>query len=220
MSGPVRQTRRVALARQGGFTLIEVVVASTVGLILMLVAFSFFLETARMAEMMGSRIRLNSEARLMDTMIREGARVSGTAFVPGLQNSAMLAGGVSSPYNVLISRLGQRLTMTDQNDPDVQATSPEESVVIQCTGFATPHPDCAVPGAAVIDGYLAADPVLSSDNRSLTIDRHCGVGQRSVIAELELTLMDGHLMGSRDTYVQDQLQRRFFQAMALQVDCP
>lgn len=204
---------------QQGFTLIEVMVASTVGLILLLAAFSFFLETARMAEMMGSRMRLSDEARLMQQLIWQGGRApGGLVEISGLQNSYGLVGGLGLPDNIRIQKQGQRLVLSVGLD---QLASTEDAANIECTGAGTPHPDCAVAGPMLIDGYLAEAPDLSSDNRSLLVDRHCDpLGQqRSVIAELDLFLMDGQLLGTRDSYTQDQVQRRFHQAMAMQVDC-
>lgn len=134
--------------RQGGFTLIEVMIASAIGLLLTSSIYGIIVQTLNMSEVLIGQITINRNAREMFHMLQDGGVPTALANpVPGIRGYDMTV----SLFDATLSRL----QMTVGGSTIISsATSP---TVITCTGANQPHPRCVVANTNVgMTGYLAA----------------------------------------------------------------
>lgn len=154
------RTRR----RDAGFTLSELAVAGTVSAFLMLVAYELLLTGAEFQAEATSQIRMNQQARASFETLMNGTIVPG-GLGTDLSNQVQ---GVRGQTTIPVApmRNDYRLRLSDnglQHDGDQVPT-----FTIQCTGPATPLPDCInAADTETVTGWIAADPVLSGAQRSV-----------------------------------------------------
>ena len=158
-----------------GFTVVEVLVAGTLGLGLALPAFALLNGTYRVATLMNSRFARDAEARQALTLLGEGSSSFGTVknprgftMVEGLRSHA----SVPSPYTLtsngqfvmsdlssvgvfgIIGATGSGPTLSGDSVP---------STTITCTAAGVPMPTCSYAGAQVTtQGWMGAAPTLQT----------------------------------------------------------
>ncbi len=158
-----------------GFTVVEVLVAGTLGLGLALPAFALLNGTYRVAALMNSRFARDAEARQVLTLLGEGSSSFGTVtnprgftMVEGLRSHA----SVPSPYTLTSN--GQ-FVMSDLSSVGVfgiigaTGSGPTlsgdavPSTTITCTASGVPVPACNYAGATVTtQGWMGASPTLQT----------------------------------------------------------
>lgn len=194
----------------------EVLVASSIGLGLLLIIYGFMLNALHMSEIMIGRVQLNAEARLGFDLLGNGG-VAGGNRIAGLHGNGGLNAAVLAPSGAQIGRLAQKLVIDAGVTGMLESTDLNSE--INCLAVNSPHPDCAVVGATTVSGYLASAPVLDATVRNLTIPAHCAGGTRPATAEASLEMIDPHLLGSNETYIADQYRAEFHNVFAFHVDC-
>jgi Tfp pilus assembly protein PilW len=170
--------------RQAGFTMMELMIATTLGMTLLTVALTLLNQSLEMAAEMEGRLRLNAQARSVFVVLSDGGRnitasgTDGTNEVYGLRRrQTATAGGFRQDYRLNYANNGLTL------DGDTLAT-----VTVDCNGTADPLPDCT--GAAdseTVTGWLGEDVTVENDARS--------VWDRTV--ETEFTLVNPYLVRRR-----------------------
>ncbi|PCI40838.1 MAG: hypothetical protein COB46_05920 [Rhodospirillaceae bacterium] len=147
---------------QRGFTLIELMVATFAGMLLIAVIFSIMFQMAGMADQIVAKVRMNQEHREVFRLLANGGleNISGTIrYVPGVR------GRFQSNANVdpTISRSNYTLNLSSNEDFGAGPTNPvltsrtlTTPVSITCRGVNDPVPEC-VSGSETLDvtGYLA-----------------------------------------------------------------
>ncbi|MCH8858715.1 MAG: prepilin-type N-terminal cleavage/methylation domain-containing protein [Proteobacteria bacterium] len=163
-------------ASQRGFTLFEVMVASLVGMLVLLPAIAMLFRVFTWYDDVRSQLALNRHARAAFDVLGDGARlaVGGTDQTPnvyGIRGRQQApSGGLRSNYRLQYS--SNNLTVTPDILPTMQVT---------CTGAGTPLPDCGTSGEVKnVDGWIGEDVNLNASSRS--------VGGRTV--EVMLTITD------------------------------
>lgn len=148
------------LAGQRGFTLIELMVATTVGLMLLMSVLTIMYQSAGMADAMRGQVVMNQEARQMFHMLTDGGVGSlGTAVpVPGMRGR--LKGSVVGTQ----LKVNQRMVVVQAGSQIVSSSLP--STQIQCRGAADPIQECTGTETRTVDGYLAATPILTEPTGS------------------------------------------------------
>ncbi|MCB1733636.1 MAG: hypothetical protein H6981_01560 [Gammaproteobacteria bacterium] len=191
-------------------------VATSIGLGLLLIIYGFLLHSMRMSEIMIGRVQLNAEARLGFDMLANGGVVGGNR-IAGLHGNGDLNAAVLDPSGGTIGRLAQKLVIDGGANGLLESTELQSE--IQCVGVNDPHPDCVAAGSATVTGYLAATPVVDPGVRNLTVTAHCQVGTRPATAEVGLELIDPHFLGSNESFTADQYRAEFHNVFAFHVDC-
>jgi len=136
---------------EAGFTLIEVMLAGTLSMLLLLPAYALLAATYRFADAVESRFHQSEEARQVLSLLGDGSASFG--MVEGLRSRAAL------PSGWVLRQAGQ-FVMTDGSRPQL-AGDAVPSLVVQCTGAATPVPDCKSTEALTVQGWMGSDPVLA-----------------------------------------------------------
>lgn len=146
-----------------GFTLVEAMIAGTIGVLVMLPAYALLRNTYATAFVVNSRFQRNAEARQMLTMIGEGSSGSaGGTFVHGIRGQGTI------PTNWAIS-LGGQLVIADLTTMATISGDKTPSITITCTAPATPVPACVAAGMTLSTiGWLGAAPVVMSPTSGRT----------------------------------------------------
>lgn len=186
---PLR-TPRPATTGEDGFTLVELLVATTLSLCLVLPAYALLNGTFRTATLVNSRFARDAQARQMMTLLGEGSASFGT-----LQNArgfTMVEGiryRAGVPANMAQSANGQ-FTITDTGAgllPGVLSGVPTITgdsvppITVQCTAPGVPLPSCNPPGPGIgallggsgnvtTQGWLGANPVLATQGCTVAVD--------------------------------------------------
>ena len=160
---------------EDGFTLVEVLIAGTLGLCLVLPAFAVLSGSYRTALLINSRFARDSEARQVLGLLGEGttsfgnlSNARGFTMVEGIRSRASL------PVNWTLTNLGQ-FVMTDTS-ANVQATPPSISgdavplTSVHCTATGVPMPGCISTGTVKTQGWMGASPVLLQTGRSVAVN--------------------------------------------------
>lgn len=184
--GTGRRTRR---ERQAGFTLIELMLAGTLTLMLMLAVGATLSDTLRSADAVNSQIAVNRHAReIFDIMALGGhvtdANTNASAslvldhhYVFGLRGRSVSAGGTawSVPDRLMVRdstdatrryRFALSRTDADPNDgtvPDHRLMAEEiRDVTATCTDYNLPLVGCGAIGDTItpVRGFLRADPQI------------------------------------------------------------
>ena len=149
-----------AATDEGGFTLVEAMIAGTLGLLLVLPGYALLASTYRFADLIESRVHQSEQARQVLSLLGDGTSSAATGtdargfgLIEGLRSRA----SIPSPWT--LRRSGQFI----MTDGALQITGDAVPALnVQCTAAATPVPDCKGTEARTINGWLGSDPVLSS----------------------------------------------------------
>ncbi|PHS79505.1 MAG: hypothetical protein COB59_01545 [Rhodospirillaceae bacterium] len=147
--------------RQRGFTLIELMVATFSGMLLIAVIFSIMFQVTGMSDQIVGKVRMNQEHREVFRLLANGGleNVSGTIrYVPGVR------GRFQSNANAFptVTRSNDTLSLSSDEDFGAGPTSPvltsrslTAAVPITCRGINDPVPECVVGTETLnISGYL------------------------------------------------------------------
>ena len=145
--------------RQAGFTLIEVMIAGTLSLMVLLPAYAMLNRTYRFADVIQSRFQQNAQARQVLELLGDGSAQFGTqanargfAMVEGLRSRPAIPPG-------WVLRQASQFSMTDSNGLVVTGDQ-VTPLSVQCNGAGVPIPDCTGAEARTVQGWLGRDPVL------------------------------------------------------------
>jgi Prokaryotic N-terminal methylation motif len=149
--------------RQKGFTLLELMMASTASMMILLPAFAILLRTGAAYGEMQSELALNRQLRQAFDIIGNGAtlRVNGTDATPNVYGirGRKLAPAGPLRANYQLQYQSNNLTVTG----DAVA-----STTVTCVGAGTPLPDCASAGQSKnVAGWIGKDVSLNAASRSV-----------------------------------------------------
>ncbi len=181
---------------QAGFTLIELMLASTLGLILLIAALGILYDSVNIADVLRSKVSVNAAARESFDLLLDGG-ISGTQEIFGLRG--LDATAVPSDLELQVDD-GFRVRLLT-NGAAVALEGPRTTIRnITCIAAGDPIPACGGAGALAVEGYLAGEPVLNV-SRSITDD----LGDNRT-QELELTLFNPYLLGRADVTAQQAIE--------------
>ena len=173
-SSPPAGTDRAVPTGEDGFTLVEVLIAGTLSLCLVLPAYALLSGSYRTATLINSRFARDAEARQVLGLLGEGTASFGT--LSNARGFTMVEGirsrGALPPIWVLSSN-GQ-FVMSDTGagtatPPSISGDSVPQTTV-RCTAAGIPLPACSGTGAVVTQGWMGASPVLLQTGRSVAVD--------------------------------------------------
>jgi len=176
-------------ARQAGFTLLELMLASTLGLIVLIAALGILYDSTNIADVLRARVTLNAAARESFDLLLDGG-LAGTEEIFGLRGLGAAPAAaelqVTNGYRVRLLNNGAALAL---EGPRTTAGT------ITCIAAGDPIPACAGAGALTVEGYLGGPPVLNA-SRSIN----------SRTQELELTLFNPYLLRRSDVTAQQAVE--------------
>ena len=162
-------------AGEEGFTLVELMVAGTLGLCLVLPAYAVLSGSTRTATLINSRFQRDSQARQVLALLGEGTASFGTlknargfTMVEGIRSRKSL------PQSWTLDSNGQ-FVMSD-TAPNFQATPPSiagdsvPATTVTCTGSGVPLPSCTGTGTLATQGWMGASPTLVATGRTVAVD--------------------------------------------------
>jgi prepilin-type N-terminal cleavage/methylation domain-containing protein len=144
---------------QAGFTLIETLVAMTVGMMLMTTIIGIMYQSARMGEVMEGQIRINQEAREMFLMLLHAGNDSTGNPIAGLR------GRLHSGTGVITKSTG-RLSIDDVTNGELLSRD-DGSITVQCSANDEPVTGCTGTDTIITDGMLAKTPSITADTASV-----------------------------------------------------
>lgn len=188
--------------KQAGFTLIELMLASTLGLILLIAALGILYDSANIADVLRSRGELNAAARESFDLLLDGG-VSGTQDIFGLRglDATPVSGDFAVPAATALQvAAGNRVRLLT-NGAAVALEGPRTTAAtITCIAADDPIPACPGAGPLAVEGYLGGVPVLNV-SRSITDG-----GGANRTQELELTLFNPYLLRRTDVATQQSIE--------------
>ena len=149
--------------RQAGFTLLELMMASTASLLIMIPAFAILLRTVSAYAEMQSELALNRELRQAFDLIGNGARLrtNGNDATP---NAYGIRGRKSPPSGSLRTNY----TLQYQSNNLTVTGDSLASMSVTCTAVATPLADCSSAAQAkTVAGWIGNDVALNVTSRSV-----------------------------------------------------
>jgi len=182
-------------ANQAGFTLLELMLASTLGLIVLIAALGILYDSANIADVLRSRVSLNTAARESFDLLLDGGK-SGTQEIFGLRGLDANAVPLPSALEVPNGNRVRLLTNGAAIALEGPRTAPR---TITCIAANDPIPACAGAGPLAVEGYLAGTPVLN-------VARSITGGGANRTQELELTLFNPYLLGRSDVTTQQSIE--------------
>jgi len=168
-------SRRAAPRAQRGFTLFELMAAVTISAAVLAPAMALMFAAMEWSTQSASQIRLNQQARLMQSALMDGMATTSSG-KDGVNYAYGLRGREEAPSGKWSN--GYTLRYRSNNiwvEGDTFTT-----MTVSCTDVADPLPACSGPGVQQVDGYLALEPEVEDDERS--------VDDRTV--EVTLTIVD------------------------------
>jgi hypothetical protein len=152
--------------RQGGFTLLEVMFASTASLAVIAPATVFMLDAYNWYAEVQSELALNREARQALDLLGNGAKIAGNGndgfpYVYGIRGSNAAPSG-SLRSNGVLQYKNNNVTISG----DSFATIP-----VACTAAGVPVPDCGGPGTRNVAGWMGSDVSVQGQTRSIASGR-------------------------------------------------
>jgi len=207
--------------RQQGFTLIELMVASTIGLILLAAIGGVLSDALRTAAALNSQVAINRHAREVFEFLAHGgsnenANANAVAILPfkyvfGLRGRNPAGGtdpwrmpvvaATQSPYMARSADGGTRLyrfalardgAVPLASATDALFTETIQDITVACTGEHRPVQGCAVAQSAVMQGFLRSEPSLYVE------------AQRGGLATVAVQLIDPRVQGAPRAYDTEQ----------------
>ena len=164
-----------------GFTLPEAMIAGALSLVLVLPGYVLLRRTYEVADLMGSRFRLNEQARQAFAVLGNGSIATGTTaggksargfgLVEGLRSRCHRTSGKPSctaqaPSSASLRSASQLVLEDGALSLKGDAISP---VAVTCRGLRDPLPDCTVLETRTVQGWLGSNPVLSGQGRTRSL---------------------------------------------------
>ena len=158
-----RSSKNIRLQRESGFTLVEIMIASSLGLVLTLVLFEIILQSQRMADVMIMQSNLNSQAREVFELLMDGGVEPGT--------STPISGYHGRDSVSDMTRVGFLLRLGSTVDKYIWTRETRPPFDVTCTSDSDPIETCGTNYPTVttytVDGYIDA---FGSDDTTRTID--------------------------------------------------
>jgi hypothetical protein len=148
---------------QRGFTLIEVLSATTAVMVISIPALAMLFQAFEWYDDVQSRLALNRQAREVMYVLADGAKMSSngtdaTANIYGLHaRNVAPAGPLRSSYKFQYTSNGLTVTGSELG-----------TMSITCTGVARPLPDCTTTETKTVQGWVGSDVTLNSTTRSVS----------------------------------------------------
>lgn len=142
---------------QAGFTLMEVMMAGTASMLILLAATAILMRGYRWYDEVQNQLVLNQHARETFDILANGARSTnngndGIPYLYGLRGRQAAPTGASLRSNYSLQYASNGLTVT----PDRFA-----AMTVTCTGTAKPLPDCAAAQTKTVTGWMGNDVGIS-----------------------------------------------------------
>lgn len=193
-SAPSCRDRLEPMGRQlfAGFTIVEVLIASTLFLLLSLVLFQILFHAQYMSEVMMTKFTLQGQAReIFQTLSFGGVTPGGDPATPANRITGYHGRAQNSPPGGADLRLvNRRLFLTDTNNGSPVAIQSRQflpATTITCIGLHAPIEACASTEDQILDGYVdkfeSKSDVRNIDNRT---------------PELTFTVIDPHKIRKND----------------------
>ena len=158
------RSARQRLARQRGFTLMEVMVSTSATAVVIAAATAFLLKYITWYDELSAKIAMNRHARETYNMLSLGGYSSsggndGTKNLYGINERFGTPSSSSLRTNYAFRYISNNLTLT----PDLTA-----SMTIACNGTATPMPDCSGTGNKTVTGWIGNGMTVNTSSRSVS----------------------------------------------------
>ena len=144
--------------RQRGFTLIELMIATAIGMLLMSSVLTILYQSAGMADSLQAQLTVNREAREMFLMMTEGGVGQQGKYVPGIR--ATLTGGADPAVSRDANDFRLKLVGSAQDTTtDSLLSSRVADLEVDCDDVGEPVGECTGSvGTETVNGYLTRDP--------------------------------------------------------------
>lgn len=146
--------------RQSGFSLLELMFATTASMIIMVPATLLILQASGWSQDIQSKIAINRHARIIFEVFLNGGRAT-TNGNDGTKNVYGFNGLNSAPSSTF--RTNYAFSYKSNNKTLVPDTLPSLSVA--CTAIAVPLPDCGSSGSKTVAGWVGSDAAIESSKR-------------------------------------------------------
>lgn len=167
-----RQRERPCPTGDAGFTLVEVMIAGTLGMLLSLPAMEMLSRTYSVVAGIQARARQSQQARQILGLLGDGTSVIGTtANSRGFRVLEGLRGRrwdeLPTTWTLRSASENGRFTMTQDGLTLLGDTL--GPIDVTCRAAAVPIPDCTGTGTRTVRGWLGANPVLIQSGRTVSV---------------------------------------------------
>lgn len=145
---------------QHGFTIIELMVASTIGLLLMTGILSIMYQSAGMADVMRGQVVMNQQAREMFRILTDGGVGSNGPAIPGLR------GHKASTAEAALQSVNYRLVLSEGTN--VVRSGEISAHQVSCIAAGNPLADCTGTETITVNGHLGAPLTAANNNLKTT----------------------------------------------------
>lgn len=149
-------------ARQKGFTLLEVMFASTAGLIVLVPAVAMMFRMFSWYDEIQSQFALNQHARETFDLISYGSRTTSNGN-DGTKNIYGFRGRKSAPNSTLRNQYRLRYS----SNGATLTTDTFASMSVSCTGTGVPLPDCSSSSTKTVSGWMGDDATINTSSRDV-----------------------------------------------------
>ncbi|MGB0684175.1 MAG: PulJ/GspJ family protein [Magnetovibrionaceae bacterium] len=143
---------------QSGFTLIELMLGTFLGLLLMLAVFGVLYQSIGMADVLKTQVGLNREARQIFWLVTNGGKGDENALaMPGLRgvNPSDNQGSNGETYGVTNASGRLQFSFDDGTDQDTLSSSRIAETTVNCRENSEPIETCVGTGTVLTQGHLA-----------------------------------------------------------------
>jgi hypothetical protein len=162
-----------------GFTLPEVMIAGALSLVLVLPGYVLLRRTYEVSDLLGSRFRLNEQARQAFSMLGDGSAATGVSSGGKSARGFGLVEGLRSRCGTYRTSGQPRCTAPVPSASDLRSASQLvlsdgdlslrgdsiSAMAVTCQGLRDPLPDCTGTESRTVQGWLGSDPSLSTSGR-------------------------------------------------------
>ncbi|MBF0332333.1 MAG: type II secretion system protein [Alphaproteobacteria bacterium] len=192
-------TRMRRRGRQAGFTLIETMVAGSISIFALMVAFTFLYQSADMARLLEARVGMNGEARAVMALLGEGHQIevapdSRYYGLRGMSHDDVTAHAAGTDFAM---RADARLHLTDTDQTaDSHGSHASQPFSVTCRAAGNPLPECTGTETVIVTGFVGAAPAITGDCADTGNGTACGVRESAAILRtrrVAVTITDPHL---------------------------
>lgn len=168
---------------EGGFTLVEALIAGTLSLCLVIPAYAMLSSAYRTAALINSRFQRDAEARQVLTLLGEGTASFGTlknargfTMVEGIRSRQSLppttlltSWNLNNNGQFVMSDTAAGGLLSALGTPPSIAGDAIAPITVTCTGQALPLPGCTAGTKLTVKGWMGADPVLTQTGNTTVV---------------------------------------------------
>lgn len=196
---------------QSGFSLVELLVASTLFLILSLAIFQIVIHAEYMSASMITQVKQNSQARELFEILADGGVVAGGSPTDATQRIAGYHSYKINPWESELKLINRIINLEHPTQPStIKTSSYPQTFTITCTEAEKPIKHCLNYGSKeIIDGYI--DSIKTSSERSLD----------SRTVEVVFTIIDPYKVPLDDRearYIQEEYSEPYWTIFTLNRD--